>query len=780
MTPSIFDYMNRIAIIIFLLFISHSISAQRVGLVLSGGGAKGIAHVGLIKALEENDIPIDYITGTSIGAIVGSMYAMGYSPEDMMELITSKDFMLWQSGQVEDNYVYYFKKPEPTPEFVRFKINIKDSTNIMAPVLPNSIISPVQMNFAFMKLFASATAVCRGDFNKLFVPFRSVASDIYGKQPVVCASGDLGDAVRASMTLPFIFKPIIINGIPLYDGGIYDNFPIQPMKENFAPDFIIGSVVASARNDRKIKENDWFKQIENMIMQKTDYRVRERDGILIRFNLTDVNILDFQKAGELYAIGYEKGLQFVDSIKQRVKRIVPKEEVETRRLIFKNDMPEIIFKNIQIEGITKNQQEYIKNVIRKGDEKFSIEDFKTAYFMLMTDSKISEIIPRAVYNEMEQCFDLHLKIIPDDNIIVAFGGNISSGNSNQAYLGIGYQSLNKYGAEYNLDGYFGFSYNAALLSGRIDLPSRKIPMYLRLTGVFSGRNFFNSKNLFYENDVPAFVRQNELYAKLRIGFPFLMNAKAEISLGCGTLRDSYYQSNNVDFSNTDFDKSKYRFTVGSIRIEHNSTDSKQYAVEGVNQYLLAQVIFGNENYTSAPTPIPQGGTLATTHEEKSHSWMKIKGYTRNYHQLTSKFNYGVHLEGVISGKNFFNNYTSSIIQAPAFTPTPHSMTVLNEQLRANQYVAGGLIPIWKINKLFHLRTEFYGFVPFYEIKRRNDNKAYQGYFFQDFEYLGEASLVCRLPFMSIALFGNKYSYPANNWNFGLNIGFLLFAPKLIE
>ena len=86
---------------------------KKVGVVLSGGGAKGAAHIGVIKALEENNIPIDYITGTSIGAIIGSLYAMGYSPEEMLELMLSKEFSYWQTGTVEEQYTYYFKEPYP-------------------------------------------------------------------------------------------------------------------------------------------------------------------------------------------------------------------------------------------------------------------------------------------------------------------------------------------------------------------------------------------------------------------------------------------------------------------------------------------------------------------------------------------------------------------------------------------------------------------------------------------------------------------------------------------
>ena len=131
---------------------------KKVGVVLSGGGAKGAAHIGVIKALEENNIPIDYITGTSIGAIIGSLYAMGYSPEEMLELMLSKEFAYWQTGTVEEQYTYYFKEPYPTPEFAHFSIDMSDSLQIKASFLPQSLINPIQMNQAFMALFSQATA----------------------------------------------------------------------------------------------------------------------------------------------------------------------------------------------------------------------------------------------------------------------------------------------------------------------------------------------------------------------------------------------------------------------------------------------------------------------------------------------------------------------------------------------------------------------------------------------------------------------------------------------
>lgn len=137
----------------------------------------------------------------------------------------------------------------------------------------------------------------------MFVPFRAVASDVYHKRPVIFEKGDLGDAVRASMSFPFVFKPIEIDSVLLYDGGIYNNFPIDVMKKDFNPDIIIGSNVSS--NPEKPKEDNLMAQIENMVMQKTDYKIKEEDGILIDFNLKEYNLLDFPKADQIFKTGYE-------------------------------------------------------------------------------------------------------------------------------------------------------------------------------------------------------------------------------------------------------------------------------------------------------------------------------------------------------------------------------------------------------------------------------------------------------------------------------------------
>ena len=273
-------------------FLSGLHAEEKIGLVLSGGGAKGIAHVGVIKALEENDIPIDYVTGTSMGAIVGSLYSCGWTPEQMLDLFTSKGFSYWSTGTIDRNLEYYFTTPAPTPKWVSLNINFRDTTNnIASQIIPSSLINPIPMNLEFLRLYSPYSEQCKENFNNLFVPFRCVTSDIYHKHKIVCKDGSLGDAVRASMSFPLVFKPIEMDGVLVYDGGIYDNFPVDVMREDFKPDFIIGVSVSSA--DTKPIKNDIYSQLEDMIIQNNNYSLPAKEGVKIQVPVLNFAVLDF-------------------------------------------------------------------------------------------------------------------------------------------------------------------------------------------------------------------------------------------------------------------------------------------------------------------------------------------------------------------------------------------------------------------------------------------------------------------------------------------------------
>lgn len=762
----------------FFLFLSACllllpfVQAQKVGLVLSGGGAKGMTHIGIIRALEENNIPIDYITGTSMGAIIGSLYAMGYSPDDMEALLRSEDFKRWYSGQVEPEYGYYFKQNRPTPEFFNIRFSFKDSLHIKPQILPTSMVNPIQMNLVFVELFARATAACSGDFNRLFVPFRCIASDVYNKKPLIMRRGDLGDAVRASMSFPFVFKPIEIDSVLAYDGGIYNNFPTDIMREDFKPEVIIGSVVAA--NPGKPKENDLMSQLENMIMQKTDYTLPDSLGIIMTFKYDDVSLLDFDRLQELHDIGYNRTISLMDSIKGRIHRRVSAENVRLRRLVYRSNLPQFRFRDIYIEGANPQQQAYIKKEFHDEDhEVFTYEDLKRGYFRLLSDNMISEIIPHAVYDSENDLYSLHLKVKMEDNFSVRMGGSVSTTSSNQIYLGLGYQDLNYYSKEITFDGQIGKVYNNAQLMAKIDLPTR-IPTSYRLIASLSTFDYYKKDKLFSKNDKPSFNSKDERFVKLMVALPFLANKRAEISIGYGKLQDNYFQSSVINFDKDRSDRSTYNLLGGAIGFYGSTLNARQYATKGYFEKLVAQVFSGKEKF------IPGNPTETSVTTKERQSWLQISYMKYAYHTMSPKFTLGWMAEMLYSSKNFSENYTATMLQAADFSPTPHSKLMYNEAFRANQFLAAGIKPIFVFNDMFQFRSEFYGFVPIFPIKKNALNKAYYGKAFSRFEYIGEISVICQLPFGAISAYVNHYSSPKKEWNVGLTLGWQLFNYRFIE
>lgn len=766
-------------VLLFLLCIlcclPSVVRAQKVGLVLSGGGAKGMTHIGIIRALEENNIPIDYIAGTSMGAIIGSLYAMGYSPDDMEALLRSPDFKRWYSGEVESQYEYYFKQNRPTPEFASIRFAFGDSLHTKPQIIPTNLVNPIQMNLVFVQLFGQATAACRGNFNNLFVPFRCIASDVYNKQPLVMREGDLGDAVRASMSFPFVFKPIEINGVLAYDGGIYNNFPTDIMQEDFHPDVIIGSVVAA--NPSKPKEGDLMSQLENMIMQKTDYTIPDSAGIVMTFKYDDVSLLDFDRLKELHDIGYNRTMSLMDSIKGRIRRRESTENIRLRRMVYRSSLPQFRFRDIYIEGANAQQQSYIKKEFHGDDhEIFTYEDLKRGYFRLLADNMISEIIPHAVYDPDSDLYELHLQVRMEKNFFVKIGGSVSTTSSNQIYLGVGYQNLNYYSKEITLDGQLGKIYNNVQLMGRIDLPTR-IPTSFRLLGSISTFDYYKKDKLFSKNNLPSFNSKDERFVKLMFSLPFLANKRAEFGFGYGVLKDHYYQSSVIDFSNDRADQSTYRLLGGSIGFYGSTVDSRQYATRGYYEQLIAQVFTGHEWFAPGTSSTSEGQTPI---DKKRQSWLQISYMKEAYHPLSPHFTLGWMTKSLYSSKNFSGNYTATMMQAGEFAPTPHSQIMYNEAFRANQYISAGIKPIWVFNDMFHLRTELYGFLPIFPIKRNEMNQAYYGKAFSEFQYMGEVSLVCKLKFGAISAYVNHYSSPKNEWNVGLTLGWQLFNYRFIE
>jgi len=799
-------FMHKIiSILIVIMTFSSAVFAQRVGLVLSGGGAKGAAHIGLIKAFEENEIPIDCITGTSIGAVVGSLYAMGYSPDEMLELLMSDEFGYWASGTVEENYIYYFSKADPTPSVMHFSLGISDDFKLNPKMNISSLVDPVQMNQAFMLLYAPSTSKCRESFDNLMVPFRCVGADVFHKRQVIFHKGELSDAVRASMSIPIVFKPLwleidkrpgdtdTIRKVPIFDGGLYENFPYRTMKKEFYPDFIIGSALSSGG----VKpDNSLITQIEAIAMQDVNYVMPKKDGVLLKFDLSDVGMLDFNKTKAVMERGYVKGLSMVDSIKSRISRRVSLAEVQKRRAVYKKSLPQLIFNKVTIEGnLTHAQKKYVlAQIERRDDGLFSEEEFKRSYFKLVSNPKITEIIPQAIYNSDTHYFDLVLKVDMSNDINVDFGGNISSHHANQLYLGANYSIINRYSADFGLGLHIGDVFRGVKLSAKTYFET-EIPLSLSYTYCYSQRNYSESQSLFYQDNNPAFLKQKESYADFELAFPFLYKGKASFGLKYGKMKDNYFQQSNVDYSNATFDQSEYDVFAMSLSIDRNTLDAPVYPISGHQYFMKAHYVNAKEettlnNIDYVDNTVPSSVSLDEYRPtiDQNTNWLQMKGRFYTYKKINKWINIGYLGELFLSSKNLLTNYTASLLQASTFTPTPQSQVVYNSAFRANQYIAGGFIPVVKFTPMFHFRLGMYGFLPFQPIKGRSvvindewiEQQAYYGKKFHDFAFMGEAAFVMNLPFMSISLFANGYSKATSQFNVGINVGYLIFNKKMLD
>jgi NTE family protein len=382
-----------------------------------------------------------------------------------------------------------------------------------------------------------------------------------------------------------------------------------------------------------------------------------------------------------------------------------------------------------------------------------MEEFKRAYFKMLSSSKIKEIIPHAVYNFRNQNFDLYLEVRVEEEIKVSIGGNISSHQANQLFLGLDYQGLGEYAGDLGANFQMGNTYSGIALNGRLYLQTR-IPVYLHIDGIYAYRKYSEGQSLFYEDILPAFIKQRETFAKLKLGMPFRTRSKIEIGTAYGRLKDEYFQTGFLSRSSMEFDRSWYNLFQASLKIERNSLNAKQYPTGGRQRSITAQFNTGAES-----TKI-YGLRNAEDHKI---NWFQVKGKWNNYLSFNNRFKLGLLTEAVLSSKKLLNNYTASILQAPAFTPTPHSKIIFNEAFRSNQYAAAGITPIFNFSKTIHLRAEMYGFLPINPIQKEILNsdpyqdRPFFGKTFDSFQYMGEVSLVINLPFVSVVIFANGYN-----------------------
>jgi NTE family protein len=753
-------------ILLIFTFAGNKIWANdsiRVGLVMSGGGAKGLFHIGVLKALEESHVPIDYVAGTSMGAIVAGLYSIGYTPDEIIDYFSSQNFDALLNGEIPMKYRFYSQELEETPEALFLNFDVKKKG--IKPVLPTNLIPPYRMDLEFLYLTSAATAVCKSNFDSLMVPFRCVASNINAHKPYVMRAGNLGTAIRASMAYPFVFKPVLIDSTLLFDGGVYNNFPWDVMSNDFNPDVIIGSICTA--NPGPPDESDVISQISNLLVTETDYSIPDSMGILIEKNFSKVGILDFWRIRELVDSGYIVTMKQIDEIRKKIPVTRTIEDITAKRKQFKSKCFALKYDGAIVTGASDEQNITIQRLFTKDKKNaYTHEQLEARFYSIIAFNLVNSIYPSAEYDREKQAYIPSFRINPSPMFKISFGGNLSSSLSGSIiYTGIEILRWRKNLTRFRASLTFGKQYSSVQIGARQDYPM-SVPLFTEAYLTVSGYDFYKgTQDIFYDNIRPVFLKEYDRFFTANIGRGLTKNSKLKIGFTSGFQNVHYHKS--TFFKSTDtLSKSNFPFFSLHLVVDKNTYNYKQYPTTGHYLKVSMNGVWGRENYREASTFITK---------RQSHKWASASLVSDYYFNINKYLSIGSYVEMMFSGNVAFFDYYPTIDMLPVFQPTPHSKTFLLENYRANTYVAVGIKPIIKFGKSISLQSDGYVFQPY---KRLLPDMSYEKT--PKYLLMGSIAAVWQSPVGPLSVSINYYEKNYSKMYFLVNFGYIIFNKKGIN
>lgn len=730
---------------------------------MSGGGAAALAHIGVLKALDEAHIPIDYIVGSSAGALIGAMYASGYTPQQIEDYVLSDKFMKVVKGEATQKTRFLLREDNPTASLIHLNFNLfKDSTLLKA--IPTNVVNSANLDFDVLKMIGSSGAAYQGNFDSLFVPFRCIASDIYKKKSIVFDSGSLSAAVRASMTYPFYIPPIRVDGKLLFDGGLYNNFPADVMFRDFPADFVIGSNVSW--NAPPPEEGDLLSQLTNMLMKQTDFSLHGQKGVMIEPKI-NIGTFDFSKAKEAIDAGYRAGKKYVDSIRVFVHRKVDAQTLKKERAAFRQKIPLFKVSKITVDNKVHNPTSFVRTNFSKDSIKkpIPLDKIQQRFFRVNASPQIKFVYPR-IKMLPDSTYHLDLKVTLQKPFKVSIGGLFSSRPVNTAYIGLSYRNLGKGAINLHAETYFGRFYGSTEVHLDYDLPT-VFPFRITPYFVLNRWDYYRSSTTFFEKAQPSFLIQNEMYYGLKAAIPGGNSGKFTLDVHQFQNKDQYYQT--LNFSKTDTsDYTYFNGETASLSYEFNTLNRKQWASDGSFARISFRYVQGTEQSISGST------TLQQYDLRKFHRWINLTVEGRKYFKLASFFTIGAYFKGVMNSQSLFANYTSSVLTMTDFTPIPDSKTLFMEEYRAPQFIGGGVQLIFNYKNLLELRVSPYFFQPFRQIVHYNNTEfGYSDLFKEGLPMVG-ASLIFHTPFGPLRLSSSYYPREDKKFVTALSFGYVIF------
>ncbi|MFR9523030.1 MAG: patatin-like phospholipase family protein [Rikenellaceae bacterium] len=800
----------RSFITLFLLITINYGYSQSVGVVMSGGGAKGLYHIGVLEALEENGIPIDYVAGTSMGSIVAGLYAAGYSPTEMRDIVTSGEIEGWLSGRIDNSYGAYYRQYRSIPSLFSLRLDTKSLTpldeelttnynngadkssaaeknvnNLSSAAsraslyLPSSLISSTQVDMTLSRLFAAASESIGGKFENLMVPFLCVASDMRNHQAVVLTSGDLGESIRASMAIPIAFKPIKRDTTLLFDGGIYDNFPWKPLLEEHNPDFIIGSI-CTAGNTELTEQSSLIDQIFAITTQKSDYTLPEGNPTIQRD--VPVGMLDFANGSWIIDLGYEDTMEQMADIKSKIVERRDSIYYDQRRQEFLAKVKPLIFESYQINGLTEEQNLYVHDFLHTSSRrnnvlqrKMPFEELQENLYQILSSGDFSTEYPTIKYNPHSQLYNFDIDLATKPQLKLSVGGHLTSTAFNQLFLSINYQQVKRVAQSYYADLYLGTMTTSSIIGGRTDFYI-KSPLFIDYYFAYSNinRTYSDLGNITSVTNSES-VKTRDNHFSVGSGFPLSRRNLLTLRMNIGWDYYYYETPDDLDSSELDqsmlYDRTRFSFGAAKLELQQNTLDHLNYPTSGSKLETSIIAVMGHErNY--------QDDYSRTISEEAiKHRWVGARIKYDKYFTPPgdSWFSLGVNFDFVATTLQQFGNPTTSMLMMPAYQPVAHSQMIFMPDYSAYAYAGAGIIPIVNIAPNMLLRTGFYGM---YRSNYSIDGIDPDIIGSDRLHYVSEASLAYNSSLGALSL--SLIKYDLNDWNnlyllFGFGVP--IFSPK---
>ena len=669
--------MRVISIVFIIIITCLSGRAQKVAVVMSGGAAKGLAHIGMLKALEENEIPVDYVAGTSMGGIVAGCYAAGMSPTQIENIMLTEDLNRWITGQLEEGYNFYYYKDDIEPSFIRLNLLLDSTFNLN---LNASIANDISLNFAIAEKMAQPSAIARGNFDSLFVPLRVMASEIFTQKEIVLKGGSLGDALRATQTVPFFYTPIRIDGQYLFDGGVYNNFPVDVAEQEFKPDIIIGCNVSS-----KIYEEYPYKDDDKLLSRSLLYLLMDKSnptrvpasGIYLQPELKGISGFDFAKVKAIIDSGYVETIRRMPEIKAKIAARRTCDEVAALRNKFNNKTVPLLVDSVLVREHTTNQQRYISRMFKRGKRPLNFTDVKRGYYRLVSEDYFKNLYPSFIYDSTSHHFDFTLSKRPLNNFQVDFGGVIATRNISNIFLGLNYYFFNRLLTHVSANFYTGSFYQSAQAKARLDF-SGNTRFYLEPEATFNSWNYLESNDIIVKRTNSTVLKRIDRKVGLSLGLPLSRQFRLSFEGAYISNVDQYINKDVLTSSDT-LDQLTLTGTRLGIKFSTNTLNRKQYASSGKSFYFGLDYFQIREDLTPGTTSSTK--TLVTN---LSHNWIRGTIILEQYFKA-GIYSSGYYLQGTFSNQPVFSNYGGTIINAPGFFPMQDSHTLIIEGAKIFKY-----------------------------------------------------------------------------------------------